>query len=435
MTILYKKLIDFTSRKRENDDDGIYLTNNKVNNEIIGNRIEGNGDKGILLEYSANYNNITGNMIIGHIDDGISINYNSNNNTIFKNNISSNIDDGIQLYSSCNDNILVENIIENNLERGIQIQINSNNNEIYHNNLINNTQNAYDESTNTWDDGYPSGGNYWDDYTGTDGDGDGIGDTPYDIPGGNNQDLYPLGYFNPIANYTYTPPNPTTADIIYFTDTSTDSDGIIVNWTWDFDDGEINYLQNPTHQYTSYGTYIVNLTVRDDDGDTDSIEKTIIVIAAEIVDQEQTQHDYDYAIYSILGSRYGGQSFKPTLETLNKVDLLVDKTGNPSDDLVVSIRDSLTGSDLTSVSLSYSDIPSTSGWVEFDFPNISITPDNTYYIVMGTSGGSTLDCYNWGYGYDTPYTDGAYQSGRQTIRGVTWRENILYDFCFKTYGI
>ena len=68
----------------------------------------------------------------------------------------------------------------------------SNNNLLYHNNLIDNTQNAYDYSTNYWDNGYPSGGNYWDDYTGEDTDGDGIGDTSYPIPGGTNEDRYPL---------------------------------------------------------------------------------------------------------------------------------------------------------------------------------------------------------------------------------------------------
>ena len=46
------------------------------------------------------------------------------------------------------------------------------------------------KSSNYWDDG--SEGNYWDDYVGSDSDGDGIGDTPYNIPSGNNKDRYPL---------------------------------------------------------------------------------------------------------------------------------------------------------------------------------------------------------------------------------------------------
>ena len=52
---------------------------------------------------------------------------------------------------------------------------------------------ADDDGVNHWDNGYPSGGNYWSDYTGV--DGDGIGDTPYIILGGDNQDWYP--FMNP----------------------------------------------------------------------------------------------------------------------------------------------------------------------------------------------------------------------------------------------
>jgi len=68
----------------------------------------------------------------------------------------------------------------------------SSNNRFFHNNFKDNAQQVYsDSSTNVWDDGYPSGGNYWSNYTGVDADGDGIGDTSYTIDA-NNTDRYPL---------------------------------------------------------------------------------------------------------------------------------------------------------------------------------------------------------------------------------------------------
>jgi hypothetical protein len=76
------------------------------------------------------------------------------------------------------------------------------NNRFFHNSFINNTIQVAISPTmvNIWDDSYPSGGNYWSDYNGTDMflgpaqdqlDSDGIGDTPYIIDE-NNTDHYPL---------------------------------------------------------------------------------------------------------------------------------------------------------------------------------------------------------------------------------------------------
>ena len=85
---------------------------------------------------------------------------------------------------------------------GISLGGGSLNNRIFHNNFMSNTQQAVAEDwySQFWDDGYPSGGNYWSDYTGVDfhsgpyqnlSGSDGIGDTPYVIDK-NNQDDYLL---------------------------------------------------------------------------------------------------------------------------------------------------------------------------------------------------------------------------------------------------
>lgn len=108
-------------------------------------------------------------------------------------------DYGVDVLGSKNNNI-TENRVVNNYY-GIHLE-RSSDNVIHHNNFINNTNQAYccSQSSNTWDDGYPSGGNYWSDYTGEDlysgpyqneTGSDGIGDTPYVIDQ-NNQDNYPL---------------------------------------------------------------------------------------------------------------------------------------------------------------------------------------------------------------------------------------------------
>jgi parallel beta-helix repeat protein len=123
---------------------------------------------------------------------------NTTNSKITDNSITTKGLDGVDLYFSSGNLLSGNNITANSI--GMYVYYSSGN-RIFHNDFLNNTQQAYvSSSTNEWDDGYPSGGNYWSNYVGIDEKSgpfqnltgsDGIGDTPYIIDA-SNTDNYPL---------------------------------------------------------------------------------------------------------------------------------------------------------------------------------------------------------------------------------------------------
>jgi parallel beta-helix repeat protein len=228
-----------SSNSMANNDVGISL-GNSFNNDVARNTITANNWAGIRLSSShdnrISENNMTTNGYgkvfpsIGRIPGAAIMLFDSTNNTITENNVNANIGLGIWLDSSSNNNIVRGNKItynsggiwiggsgyppkpsNNNIISGNEIAKNkefgvgiaeSSDNIFYHNNFTDNPCQVTcgRRSINIWDDGYPSGGNYWSDYTGVDlfggpyqnmTGGDGIGDTPYIIDA-NNQDRYPL---------------------------------------------------------------------------------------------------------------------------------------------------------------------------------------------------------------------------------------------------
>lgn len=225
------------------DGDGIIIQKDNITLDGAGHTVQGTGS-GIGIHLFERHNVTVKNISVRSKLYGICLEHSSDNtvlrsttesgtfgiwlldsarNNILANNVTENYY-GISLLSFSNANAIVENQVANNTgtyAAGVYLYVSSNN-SFYHNifmgNTVQRTSQVYDAawdcadpgltapSINAWDNGYPSGGNYWSNYNGTDAHkgayqnemgNDGIGDLPYIVDAGetialNNTDRYPL---------------------------------------------------------------------------------------------------------------------------------------------------------------------------------------------------------------------------------------------------
>ncbi|MFZ4520622.1 MAG: PKD-like domain-containing protein [Bacteroidales bacterium] len=191
-----------------------------------------------------------------------------------------------------------------------------------------------------------------------------------------------------------------------FTDGSTTNQNEIVDWDWDFGDlSAIQHEQNPTHVFTTAGTFTVTLTAHSTEGCTNVITHTVEVAELPIVDpiinQEYCNADIvtETTVSSITGP---GTTFAWT-NSLPAIGLPASGTGNipgftasnnTTDPVVASITITPTNGGCPGTPLIYTikvnptsiiTSPSTANWCN----NIS----NTYNILSSST--TPAPTYAW----------------------------------------
>jgi parallel beta-helix repeat protein len=195
-----------------NAKNGIWVKGS-IGSTISNNIIRFSGENGIRLG-TATDGMISDNVESNAVVNGLYV-IDSTGTTVQRNSFLNNTKGG-RLENS-GDSIFKINTFQGNSQHGLYLWSDSSDNLFYLNNFVENGINAYDpgpQLNNQWNGLYPTGGNYWDDYTGVDlysgpnqnqPDPDGIGDTPYEFDQ-LVEDLYPQMYMED--------PNPPVVDIV-----------------------------------------------------------------------------------------------------------------------------------------------------------------------------------------------------------------------------
>ena len=174
---------------------GIYLdgsSGNKLSNNSASNEKGGGGNASLsdgIYMFNSNANNVTRCDLSNNQNFGVSL-FNSKNNAFSNNTLSSNAQFGVRLRDGADNNQFSFNTFKANAENGVLIG-DSQANTFYFNNFLaeksdfytqeGNNINSTKELTYTYGGNVFTGfvGNYYSNYVGSDGDRNGIGDTPF----------------------------------------------------------------------------------------------------------------------------------------------------------------------------------------------------------------------------------------------------------------
>ncbi len=299
VTVQASSLSDCGTSVSITDGDGCAVTGNSMTS----------GTYGVLMT-TVQRCNVSGNLVHEMAAQGILLDWHSQDSSIYSNTVSNCSWGGISVADALGDCTVSYNVLRNNSysggDAGGVLLLSSVGVSVHHNSFFDNApQNAYDssETDNRWNETYPSGGNYWDDYSGVDlysgvdqdtGPSDGFGDTPYELDT-DTFDHYPLvDALNvntpPVASFTVIPSSGEVGtqfdvDASACSDAQDATGDLRVRWDWDGDgtwDTSFSTDKAGSHTYLSGGTYTLRMEVVDTGGLTNTTTRTVEVTGTAI---------------------------------------------------------------------------------------------------------------------------------------------------------
>jgi len=171
-----------------------------------------------------------------------------------------------------------------------------------------------------------------------------------------------------------------------------------------------------------------NLFLTQRDGD---IQTRIAVLNGDSLDQYSTEDDD--APFCVTWKQWLAQSFKPSMPTLTRIELKIGRCNNLMGEMVkISLKNNLDeDEDIVNVTWGDDDLPASWDWVEWDFEDIAVIPEQEYFIVAQGYEGTACVC--WASSDTNPYG-----RGKLWIIDVDqspWTSIDVCDLCFRTYGI
>ncbi|MDH3261592.1 MAG: PKD domain-containing protein, partial [Acidimicrobiia bacterium] len=204
---------------------------------------------------------------------------------------------------------------------------------------------------------------------------------------------------------------------------SSDSDGTIVSYSWNFGDGGSSTAANPTHSYSTGGTKTVTLTVTDNDGAPDSDTTSAVITVPNVKPTANANGPYSGNVGQSISFSSAGSSDPESgpltylwnfgdggSSTAANPTHTYTSPGNKNITLTVTDNKGAPDSDTTTANINAPPTADAGGPYSGQVGNT---------ISVNGSGSSdsdgTVDTYSWDWGDDSAGTTTAFQSAIHTF--------------------